>query len=131
MNKQQALEILQKHNDFMQDLDAKPRIDVSKETNPNSVWVGFKQGTEKQKAYEEFCKENGTIKFKFDVQGGEGEGTYYHSIHKIVHPTLGEGYLQYIGDYDSWNGVDWHYNNNPHFVIPVKKMVEITEWHDV
>lgn len=129
MNKQQAIEILQNHYDFKMGLSGKPTRDISKEEDPDKVQVYLHN--DYKEVYDDFCKTEGTIQYCFDEEGGEDEGSYYHYVHKIEHPTLGVAHLYYQGRYDSWNGIDWSYNDNPKLVQPQKRMVEVTDWIDV
>ena len=65
-----------------------------------------------------------------ETQGGEDCGSYYHIILKVRDDESGEeAYVKWVGHYDSWNGTDWY--NDPEIVTPVKKIVEVTEWHTV
>lgn len=127
MNKQKALEILQKHVDWSAMLNSKTPTDVKKEKNPNNIRVYIPKDS--KELYEEFCKENGTVNTYFDQEGGEGEGEYYHIIMKIEHPVDGVAYLKYNGQYDSWNGVEWEYYPNPTLVEPVE--VTVTQFAPV
>lgn len=69
----------------------------------------------------------GNVISEVDVEGGEGEGEYYHIVFKIDHPEHGVGYIKFVGYYDSWNGTEWY--NQPTMCHPVE--VTVIEYHDL
>lgn len=125
MNLEKVYEILDKHAEKV-DYDV-----VEDRTNGNS--------------FEELCVRESHLKWypekgltqtdidrvvHIETQGGEDCGSYYHVIIKVRDDESGEeAYVCWVGHYDSWNGTDWY--NDPEIVTPVKKMVEVTEWHTV
>lgn len=43
-----------------------------------------------------------------DVEGGEGEGEYYHIVYRIKREGYEDTFIKFVGHYDSWNGVEWY-----------------------
>jgi hypothetical protein len=100
------------------------------------------------KAYEYLYSENGDAvvesipgnyqleKWKFDQEklhvslqesyGGEGKGDEYWYVFKIKHPVHGEGFIRYVGYYDSWNGTEWE-GTPARMVKPVQKTITVYE----
>lgn len=57
--------------------------------------------------------------------GGEDQGSYYHIV--IRAEVDGEiGYFKYQGRYDSYNGTEWDYMQNPNKVYPTP--IIKTDW---
>jgi hypothetical protein len=46
--------------------------------------------------------------YKEDIEGGEGEGDYYHIVYRIKRDGYEDTFIKFIGNYCSWNGVDWY-----------------------
>lgn len=57
-----------------------------------------------------------------DREGGEGEGQYYHVVFKVSREGYEDTFIKFVGNYDSWNGVDYYDD------FTITKKVQKTVW---
>lgn len=67
--------------------------------------------------------------FSIESQLFERDNEFYRCIYKVTNLLTNKfGYVMYLGDYDSWNGIDWE-GSKPIVVEPYE--VKVVQWREI